>query len=77
MASELVFYIVREHFLRDNLRHLKIRYSDVFCDYFYENCSLRDINSLFSETSLDGVMELFSYVSEHLLESYGIPTALR
>ena len=49
----------------DTSKHIQL-----FRDYFDENCSLQDLRSLSHETTADGIMEVLSYLSEHLLSQY-------
>ena len=70
MAEDLVFEIVRE-WQREDLKQRKRRHTNLFLEYFQENCSHSDILHLREETTLDGTFEIFKYISEHIMKPFG------
>jgi hypothetical protein len=65
--KQLVYQIVVFNWLDLSQKECKKKQNQFFLNYMNENCSNRDIISLFSESTQDGVFEMLHHLGDHLM----------
>ena len=75
LNSELVFTIVRNHFQKEDCKKRRLSYCHHFNDLFtmFPVTNKSQYNYT-KETTIEGIMQTFGVLSDHLLVKYGLST---